>query len=132
MVMGSILGDGSDFRQPLAAQRGRKYLNDPALCAFFSRPRAFLPLKYSDGDSFDQQMAFYLREKDTLLGLFNFNTHETFQCRYSLDSLGLKKGKYILKEFLTGTTLAAVDAGQDFFSLTVPPGDAIMAKVIPQ
>ena len=132
MVMGSILGDGSDFRQPLAAQRGRKYLNDPGLCAFFSRPQAFLPLKYSDGDSFDQQMAFYLKEKDTLLGLFNFNTHETFQCRYSLDSLGLKKGKYILKEFLTGTTLAAVDAGQDFFSLTVPPGDAIMAKVIPQ
>ncbi|GGB02391.1 hypothetical protein [Puia dinghuensis] len=132
MVMGSILGDGSDFRQPLAAQRGRKYLNDPRLCAFFSRPQAFLPLKYSDGDGFDQQMAFYGKAKDTLLGLFNFNTHEVFRWRCGLDSLGLKKGKYLVKEFLTGATLATVEAGQDVISLTIPPGDALMAELIPQ
>ena len=132
MVMGSILGDGSDFRQPLAAQRGRKYLDNPGLCTFFSRPQAFLPLKYSDGDSFDQQMVFYLRSNDPLLGLFNFNTRDAFNYHCSLDSLGLKRGKYILKEFLTGATLATVAAGQEDLSLTIPPGDALMVEWIPQ
>ena len=130
MVMGSVLGDGSDFRQPLAASRGRKYLDDPKLCAFFSRPRAFVPLKYADGDGFDQQMVFYL--KDSLLGVFNFNTREAYACRFTLDSLGLKKGRYLLREFLTGAVLATVAEGQNEFSLTVPPGDAIMAELIPQ
>ena len=130
MVMGSVLGDGSDFRQPLAAERGRKYLNDPKLCAFFSRPRAFRPLKYADGDSFDQRMVFYL--KDSLVGIFNFNTREPYQWHSSLDSLGLKPGRYVLKEFFTGATLATIGEGQNDFLLTVPPGDAIMAEVIPQ
>ncbi len=125
MVMGSLLGDGSDFRQTLAAERGRKYLNNPKLCAFFSRPQAFLPLKYSDGDSFDQQIVFYLKGKDTLLALFNFNTREPFHWH---GNLGLK-GRYILKEFLTGVTLGTAE---DPISLTIPPGDAIMAELVPQ
>ena len=158
MVMGSLLGDGSDFRQAMAAERGKKYLNDRKLCAFFSKPRAFMPLKYSDGDGLDQQMAFYLSGGDAgaagtgaaasvvsgtasvvsgpgsspLLGLFNFDMKEEFRWKFSPEGLGLKKGKYILKEFFSGVTLATVDAGQRDVFLTVPPGDAIMVELISQ
>jgi len=140
MVMGSVLGDGSDFRQPLAAERGRKYLDDAKLCAFFSRPRAFRPLKYADGDSFDQRMVFYLNAAcggrrgvgGSLLGVFNFNTREPYHWHSSLDGLGIKRGRYVFKEFFTGATLATVGEGQNDFSMTVPPGDAIMAEVLSQ
>lgn len=154
MAMGSILGDGSDFRQPLAAERARKLLDNPFIAGFFSHPRAFTPLQFADGDSFDQQLAFYLEAdnpginpntgnsfvytgpKDSalmhppLLALFNFSNKTSFSKTFSLAALGLAKGKYILKDFMTDTVLGAIEKDQDSFSLTVPEKDAYLVKMI--
>jgi len=130
MVMGSILGDGSDFRQPLAAERGRKFLNNPRLCAFFSRPKAFTPLKFADGDSYDQRMAFYRKGDTTLLGLFNFYNQEPYKDSIRLRDIGLKKGKYIIKDFLTDATVGTID--KETFTFSVPPKDALMVRFIPE
>jgi len=130
MVMGSILGDGSDFRQPLAAERGRKFLNNPRLCTFFSRPQAFTPLQFADGDSYDQQMAFYLRGDSTLLGLFNFHNQGSYNAGIRLQDLGLKKGKYIIKDFLTDATVGTIEKEQDTFTISVGPKDALMVRFI--
>jgi hypothetical protein len=129
MVMGSILGDGSDLRQPLAAERGKKFLNNASLCAFFSRPRAFMPLQMADGDSFDQQMAFCLKDSG-LVALFNFNMKEPYARTFYLRDMGIKKGRYVIRDFLTGASLGKIDEGQESFSLSVPPGDALMVKII--
>jgi len=130
MVMGSILGDGSDFRQPLAVERGRKFLNNPRLCIFFSRPQAFTPLQFADGDSYDQQMAFYLRGDSTLLGLFNFHNQGSYNAGIRLQDLGLKKGKYIIKDFLTDATVGTIEKEQDTFTISVGPKDALMVRFI--
>lgn len=132
MVMGSILGDGSDFRQPVAAERGRKFLDNARLCAFFSRPQAFTPLKFSDGDSYDQQMAFCLKGDTTLLGLFNFYTQQTYSGNFRLQDLGLKKGKYIVKDFLTDATVGNIEKDQDTFTFSVGLKDALMVRIIPE
>ena len=129
MVMGSILGDGSDFRQPLAAERGKKFLNNANLCRFFSRPRAFTPLQMADGDSFDQQMAFCLKDS-ALVALFDFNMKAPYARTFYLKELGLKKGKYILKDFMTDAPLGRIGEDQDRFSLSASPGDALMVKII--
>jgi alpha-galactosidase len=138
MVMGSILGDGSDYRQPLAAQRAKKFLDNPAICAFFSHPKAFTPLQFADGDSFDQQMVFYLKPdppatagRDApLLALFNFDKQQSFKKSISLETLGLPKGKYILKDFITDAVLGTVENGQDSISLAIPEKDAWLMKII--
>jgi hypothetical protein len=128
MVMGSILGDGSDFRQPLAAERARKFLNNAALCAFFSHPQAFTPLQFADGDSFDQQLAFYLKTDTPLLALFNFSNQQEFKKTISLETLSLPKGKYILKDFMTDAILGAVENNQ--VSLAIPAKDAWLMKIV--
>ncbi|HVV04031.1 MAG TPA: hypothetical protein VHC96_07385 [Puia sp.] len=130
MVMGSILGDGSDFRQPLAAERGRKFLNNARLCAFFSRPQAFTPLKFPDGDSYDQQMAFCLKGDTTLLGLFNFHTQQPYNANFRLQDIGLKNGKYILKDFITDAPLGTIE--KETFTISVSPKDALMVRIIPE
>jgi hypothetical protein len=130
MVMGSILGDGSDFRQPLAAERGRKFLNNARLCAFFSRPQAFTPLKFPDGDSYDQQMAFCLKGDTTLLGLFNFHTQQPYNANFRLRDIGLKNGKYILKDFITDAPLGTIE--KETFTISVSPKDALMVRIIPE
>jgi hypothetical protein len=129
MVMGSILGDGSDFRQPLAAERGKKLLNNANLCGFFSRPRAFTPLQMADGDSFDQQMAFCLKDSG-LVALFNFNMKEPYARTFYLRDMGIRRGRYVIRDFLTGALLGKIDEGQERFSLSASPGDALMAKII--
>jgi alpha-galactosidase len=138
MVMGSILGDGSDFRQPLAAERAKKFLNNPAVCAFFSHPSAFTPLQFADGDGFDQQMAFYLKSGPSamagtdapLLALFNFSKEQPFKKSISLETLGLPKGKYILKDFMTDAVLGTVENDQEAVSLAIPEKDAWLMKII--
>jgi hypothetical protein len=129
MAMGSILGDGSDFRQPLAAERGKKFLNNDRLCAFFSHPRAFTPLQWADGDSPDQQMAFCLKDSG-LIALFNFDLKKGFEKTIYLQDVGFKKGKYVVKDFMTDALLGKIGEGQKSFSFTVRPGDALMAKII--
>jgi hypothetical protein len=132
MVMGSILGDGSDFRQPLAAERGRKFLNNPGLCAFFRRPMAFTPLQLPDGDGYDQRMAFYLNGDTVLLGLFNFHNHEPYRDSIRLQDIGLKKRKYLVKDFITDAPVGAIEKGQDIFTVSVAPRDALMVRFIPE
>jgi hypothetical protein len=131
MVMGSILGDGSDFRQPLAAERGRKFLNNPRLCAFFSQPKAFTPLKFPDGDGYDQRMAFYSRGDSVLLGLFNFSNHEPYRDSIRLEEIGVKKGRYAVKDFITGAPLGTIEKEQEIFTVSVAPRDALMVRFIP-
>jgi hypothetical protein len=131
MSMGSILGDGSDFRKELAADRARKYLDNKNLCAFFSDPKAFTPLKFSDGATLDQQMAFYLPGDVTLLSLFNFDKTKLFSQQWHRADLNLENKTYIIKDFLTDAPLGKIENGQDTFSLDVQPGDALMVKLVP-
>jgi hypothetical protein len=131
MSMGSILGDGSDYRDKLAADRAAKYLDNKYLCAYFSNPKAFTPLKFADGETFDQQMAFYLPGTETLLSLFNFDNKKQFDATWRRADLGLASGGYIIKDFLTDQQIGKIAKGEDSFSFNVPAADAIMVKLVP-
>lgn len=131
MSMGSILGDGSDYREKLADERAAKYLDNKYLCAYFSNPKAFTPLMFSDGETYDQQMAFYLPGTETMLSLFNFDTKNQFNRSWKRADLGLGSGEYIIKDFLTDQPVGKIEKGQDTFSLNVPAADAMMVKLVP-
>jgi alpha-galactosidase len=131
MSMGSILGDGSDFRDKLAADRARIYLNNKNICAFFSSPKAFTPLKFADGETFDQQIAFYLPGAETLLSLFNFDNKKEFNQTWHRIDIGIGDGDYIIKDFLTDQPVGKIVKGQDTFSLDVQPADAMMVRLVP-
>jgi hypothetical protein len=131
MSMGSILGDGSDFRDKVAADRAAKYLDNKYLCAYFSNPKAFTPLMFADGETYDQQMAFYLPGTETMLSLFNFDTKKQFDRSWRRADLGLGSGEYIIKDFLTDQPVGKIEKGQDTFSLNVPIADAMMVKLVP-
>jgi alpha-galactosidase len=131
MSMGSILGDGSDFRDKLAADRARIYLNNKNICAFFASPKAFTPLKFADGETPDQQIAFYLPGNETLLSLFNFDNKKEFNQTWHRSDIGLGEGEYVIKDFLTGEPVARIAKGADTFSLKVQPTDAMMVTITP-
>jgi hypothetical protein len=131
MAMGSILGDGSDFREKLAAERAKRFLNNPEVCAFFSHPKAFTPLRMADGETMDQQLSFYLKGDTTMLALFNFATQQTFTETIPLKDIGLDNRKYAITELLTGQSLGQVTPGQSSISLTVPVKDALLVKLVP-
>ena len=127
MTMGSILGDGSDLREKVAMSRARKYLDNADVSLFFSQPKAFTPLRMSDGESMDQQMSFYLKGDTTMVAVFNFTKDKPFTETLRLKDIGLS-GKFVMKEFFSGEVLGEVSA--DSFKLTVPVKDAIMVKFI--
>jgi hypothetical protein len=131
MAMGSILGDGSDFRNKLAADRAKIFLNNKDVCAFFSDPKVFTPLKFADGKSFDQQLTFYLHGDTTLLSLFNFDKEKTFSQTFTTEELGLENKKYVIKDFLTDAVLGQIEAGQPTFPLSIQNKDALMVKIVP-
>lgn len=131
MVMGSILGDGSDYRQPLAAERAKKFLDNKNVCEFFSRPKAFTPIRWADGDSLDQQLAFFLK-KPALAAVFNFNLHQPYTQEFKLKDLGLSPGSYKLRDFLTGQEIGAIAPEATNFYLSAPPGDATLIKIEPE
>lgn len=131
MAMGSILGDGSDFREKLAAERAKRFLNNPEVCAFFSHPKAFTPLRMSDGETPDQQLSFYLKGDTTMLALFNFATQQRFTETIPVKDIGLDNRKYAITELLTGQSLGQVTPGQASISLTVPVKDAVLVKLVP-
>jgi len=119
VAMGSILGDGSDLRSPLALERARQYLNNPKVCAYFAHPRAFTPLQWADGPGFDQQLVFTLGTgakgragAPTLLALFNFSRKSPLE--YTLPA-----GK--ATDFLTGAPLPT--------RITIPTEDAKMIEI---
>ncbi|HEY0274345.1 MAG TPA: hypothetical protein VGC22_14225, partial [Chitinophaga sp.] len=132
MVMGSILGDGSDYRNALAAARARKFLDNERLCAFFSHPRAFLPLKLADGDTMDQQLVFYLQDTVPKLALFNFSRQAPFRQTFTRETLHLAPGKkYILQDFLTNNTVGTIDRDQYTCTLTANAADAVLVTLTP-
>jgi alpha-galactosidase len=132
MVMGSILGDGSDFRQPLACERARTFLDNPRVCAWFSHPQAFTPIKWADGRNMDQQLIFYRKSDTALLAQFNFSSSAAFTHTFFLRDLGLVPGKYDLVDFLSDKLLQTIVPGQTSFSLSVPEEDAVMLRFVPR
>lgn len=131
MVMGSILGDGSDFRQKTAAERAKQFLNHPAVCAWFSHPAAFTPLSMSDGDSQDQQMTFFHKGDTTLLAMFNFIKDKPFESSWQTADVADKR-HYEIRDFMTDAILGEISNGQSSFTLTVPPKDALLVKLVPK
>jgi alpha-galactosidase len=130
MSTGSILGDGSDFRNKIAADRAKMCLDNKNVCAFFSDPKAFTPLKFADGASFDQQLAFYLPGTEVLFSQFNFDNKKEFKESWSRKDIGLSNGEYVIKDFLSGQTIGKIDKNQDSFTINVPAGDAKMIRLV--
>ncbi|HEU4552019.1 MAG TPA: hypothetical protein VFS25_04260 [Chitinophaga sp.] len=132
MVMGSILGDGSDFRDKVAAERAQRYLNNPEICAFFSQPKVFTPQRMSDGETMDQQLSFYLQGDTTMLAAFNFDTQKVFKETFNTGTIGLDSSRaYTIKDLLTGRSLGQITRGQTSILLTVPVKDAVLVKLVP-
>jgi len=132
MVMGSILGDGSDFRNPIAAYRAQEFLNNKNIAKFFSDPKAFIPIKTADGESFDQQLSFYLPGETTMLALFNFDLKNDFKQSFSRQALGLPAHKkYEFRDFMTDEVIAALKADTQMFSMVANTGDALLVKIVP-
>ena len=131
MVMGSILGDGSDYRNPIAAYRAQTFLDNKNIAQFFSDPKAFIPLKTADGDSYDQQMSFYLPGDTTMLALFNFHFKNNFKEVISRASLHLAAGKkYELREFMTDSVVGELKADAKEVTIEAIPGDAVLVKFV--
>ena len=132
MVMGSIMGDGSDFRHPLAASRAQQFLNNKQVAAFFSNPKAFIPLKAADGETFDQQLSFYLPGNTTMLALFNFDKQKNFEQVLTRKTLHLDPHKdYQFKDMLTDNVVGELKKDAADFKLSAGPTDAVMIKLVP-
>jgi alpha-galactosidase len=132
MVMGSILGDGSDYRNPIAAYRAQEFLNNKNIAKFFSDPKAFIPIKMADGESFDQQLSFYLPGDATMLTLFNFDLKKDFKQVFSRSALHLDpKKKYELRDFMNDSVIGQLGADAQEFAIAAGPGDAVMLKLVP-
>lgn len=132
MVMGSILGDGSDYRNPIAAMRAQEFLNNKNIAAFFSDPKAFIPLKTADGETYDQQLLFYLPGDATTLALFNFDLKNDFKQQFSRQTLHLEAHKkYELHDFMTDAVIGELKADAQNFSMIANPGDAVLVKLVP-
>lgn len=130
MVMGSILGDGSDFRDKLSQERAAKFLNHPAVAAYFAHPRAFIPFRLAEGVGMDQQLSFYLPGDPMLISMFNFSLDNAFVETFRRQDVGLPEGAFEVVDFLTNQKLAAIQANQTAFTLSAPTGDALLVKLI--
>lgn len=131
MVMGSIFGDGSDFRDKLAADRGRLFLNNKAVCDFFSRPRAFTPLRFPLGQKQDQQLSYFLPGDTLMLAAFNFDLTKPFTETFHQGEIKWKDGIYKVEDVLSGKEMGRIEKGQTDFSITIPVRDAVMVRLIP-
>ncbi|WP_018626844.1 hypothetical protein [Niabella aurantiaca] len=131
ITMGSILGDGTDFRDSIAAARGRTYLNNASLCRFFSHPRAFHPLKLPDGLSQDQQLSFYLPGDTLLLSTLNFSLSQDFNTVFSRKQMRLQNRNYNVTDFFTGRTIATWKKEQETFPVNTSARDAQLFQLIP-
>jgi hypothetical protein len=131
IVMGSIMGDGSDFRDKLASERGRLLLNNKAVCEFFSRPKAFTPLRFPLGQKQDQQLGYYLPGDTITLAAFNFDLNKTFTETFRQSEIGWGNGSYKLVDILTGKETGKIRKGQSEVSITVQARDAVMIRLVP-
>lgn len=133
MTLGSILGDGSDFRNSLAAERAKKYLNNKNVSDYFVAPKAFIPIKLSDGLTQDQQLCFYLPGDTVLLSTFNFDLNREYIQSLTKDQLGLKKNTiYLVKDFLTDELVNRIEAGQASIKWITQEAGTRMVKIIPE
>lgn len=131
ITLGSIFGDGSDYRNKTVAERAKKYLNNPAVCAFFSNPKAFTPLRFPEGSQQAQQISFYLPGDTFLVSVFNFDLNKKFTETFRQETLQWKEGNYVLQDFLTGQELGKINKGQTSFDITAETRDAVLVKCVP-
>ncbi len=131
ITLGSLLGDGSDYRNKIAAERAKKYLNNAAVCEFFSHPKAFTPLRFPEGNGQSQQLSFYLPGDTLLVSVFNFDLEKKFTETFFKEELHWKDSEYRLQDFLTGQTIGKIEKGQSVFTITAEVRDAVMIKCIP-
>jgi len=131
MAMGSLLGDGSDYRNKAEANRAKKYLNNAAVCEYFSHPRAFTPLRFPEGQSQSQQLVYYLPGDTLLVAAFNFNLNEKYTETFTRQQLHGQESAYVLLDFLTGKPIGRLEKRQNQFTITVDVRDAKMIQCIP-
>lgn len=131
MVMGSILGDGSDFRDKLAAERGRLFLNNKAVCDFFSAPKAFTPLRFPLGQAQNQQLGYYLPGDTLMLAAFNFDLEKPYTETFRQAEVGWKPGAYVMQDILTGKEIGRTNKDQQELTITVQARDAVMVRLVP-
>jgi alpha-galactosidase len=133
MVMGSILGDGSDFRNPKAANRAEEFLDNKQVIDFFSNPKAFIPINAADGETLDQQMSFYLPGDTTMVALFNFDLKNYFKQSFNRGTLQLDPHKkYELKDFMTNAVIGVLESDAAELTLSAAPSDALLIKLVPK
>jgi alpha-galactosidase len=130
MVLGSVFGDGTDYRSKQAAERARKFLNNEAVCAFFSNPKAFTPLNFPVGNGQSQQLSSYLSGDTILLSAFNFSTDKLYKAVFEQAAVKWQNKNYKVVDFLTGTTIGHIKNGEHIFSIEVPVKDAVLVKLI--
>jgi len=131
ITMGSILGDGSDYRDSLSAQRARIYLNNPRVAEFFGDPKAFIPIKLSEGESMDQQMMFYLPGNEFLISAFNFQEQKDFFAEYDVKEMELPKAKYQIVDFFTGEKMGDISDLDKRFTIHVKTRSATLLRLLP-
>lgn len=131
MVFGSIFGDGSDYRNKEVAERAKKYLNNAAICEFFSKPKAFTPLRFPVGNAQNQRLSFYLPGDTLLVAAFNFDSGQPFKETFQQDALQWADKEYVLQDLLTGKGVGKIGKGQTSFTVEVPVKDAVMIKLVP-
>lgn len=130
MVFGSIFGDGSDYRDKEVAARAKKYLNNAAVCDFFSKPKAFTPLRFPVGNAQNQRLSFYLPGDTLLAAAFNFDGEQPFKETFQQAELKWAEGAYSLQDLLTGKEVGRIAKGQTSFAIEVPVKDAVMIKLV--
>lgn len=132
ITLGSILGDGSDFRKPVAKERAKLFLDNKNIADYFAAPEAFEPLQLPDGLKQDQQISFYLPGSTVLVSAFNFHQQHDFIQEIDRKRLGLKQNtKYMVQDFLTDQVVGHVAPDQPYVKITVPIADAILIRLVP-
>lgn len=132
ITLGSIFGDGTDFRNKEAAARAKIFLDNPAACEFFSHPQAFTPLRFPIGNTQSQQVSFFLTGDTLLLSAFNFDRDKAFSETFTRAQVGWKNDtEYIVQDFLTGKETGRITKGQETFTTEVATEDAILFRLQP-
>lgn len=131
ITLGSLLGDGSDYRDKEVAERAMKYLNNKAVCEYFSNPKAFTPLRFPEGNGQAQQLSYYLPGDTMMVAVFNFDTTKKFTETFKRDELNWRPGAYLLQDFLTEKKVGKIDEDQNSFNITADERDAVLLKCIP-
>ncbi len=129
-VMGSALGDGSDFRDSITRVRAALFLDNPALCRYFEHPQAFQPLKVADGLTEDQQLSFYLPGDTISAAIINFDTTRSFEYVFLREKLKWKNKSYSIRDFLTNEELGILQPGAASFRLIAGARDARWVKLV--